>query len=98
MKYHQSVEYFFCILVDQKFLTQKTKCYEKTSILRNHNIIYLRLKYLQKNIFKGKKTNEKNRTPLAGASIYIPDLKIGARANEDGSYSTSSLPSGKYLV
>jgi iron complex outermembrane receptor protein len=55
-------------------------------------------KNLTKNILTGKITDEKTGMPLGGASIYIADLKIGARANEDGRYSTSSLPAGKYLV
>jgi len=54
--------------------------------------------YSQKNMLTGKITDEKSGAPLMGASIYIPDLKVGVRANEDGTYSTSSLPAGKYLV
>jgi len=55
-------------------------------------------KNLTKNILTGKVTDEKTGVPLPGASIYIADLKTGARANEDGSYATSSLQPGKYLV
>ena len=51
-----------------------------------------------KNILSGKITDEKTGAALAGTSIYIPDLKVGVRANEDGSYSIPSLPAGKYLV
>ena len=51
-----------------------------------------------KNILSGKITDQKTGAALAGTSIYIPDLKLGVRANEDGSYSIPSLPAGKYLV
>lgn len=55
-------------------------------------------KNLTKNILKGRITNEKTGIPLAGASIYIADLKLGVEANDSGNYSTSSVPSGRYLV
>ena len=55
-------------------------------------------KNLTRNILTGKIINEKANKPLAGASVYIPDLKIGAQATDDGSYKISSLPTGKYLV
>ena len=51
-----------------------------------------------KNILSGKITDGKTGAALAGTSVYIPDLKLGVRANEDGSYSIPSLPAGKYLV
>ncbi len=54
--------------------------------------------YSQKNILRGRVTDQKSGTPLTGASVYIPDVKVGSRANEDGTYSTSALPAGKYLV
>lgn len=46
----------------------------------------------------GKVSEKKNSTPLAGATVYIPDLKIGAVADSAGHYSFKSLPSGNYLV
>jgi iron complex outermembrane receptor protein len=44
------------------------------------------------------KISEKDGGPLAGASIYIPDLKLGVVADSSGFYRFNSLPSGKYLV
>lgn len=41
---------------------------------------------------------EKSGTPLPGASIYIPDLKLGVVADTGGYYRFNSLPSGRYLV
>lgn len=55
-------------------------------------------KNLTRNILTGKVIDQKTGAPLTGATIYIPDLKIGVSANEDGNYTTPSLPTGKYLV
>ncbi|HXB92847.1 MAG TPA: carboxypeptidase-like regulatory domain-containing protein, partial [Puia sp.] len=41
---------------------------------------------------------DKAGTPMSGASIYIPDLKMGVVADSAGYYHFNSLPSGKYLV
>ncbi len=46
----------------------------------------------------GKVSEKKSGAPLAGATVYIPDLKIGAVADSAGHYSFKSLPSGTYLV
>ncbi len=50
------------------------------------------------NSLTGKIVSEKNNIILAGASVYIPDLEIGAIAKEDGSYEIKNLPKGTYLV
>lgn len=36
--------------------------------------------------------------PLAGASVYIPDLRKGSIADSTGQYSISSIPAGTYYV
>jgi len=41
-------------------------------------------------------TNESSA--LAGASVYIPDLKLGVMTDNDGNYKFDNLPSGTYLV
>src|SRR5450631_1695580 len=41
---------------------------------------------------------EKDGGSLAGASVYIPDLKLGVVTDSSGRYQFKSLPSGKYLV
>ena len=40
----------------------------------------------------------KNDQPLYAASIYIPDLKIGAASNISGEYQLTNIPAGTYLV
>ncbi len=44
------------------------------------------------------KVTDKNGTALIGASVYIPDLKLGVVADTGGVYRFNTLPSGRYLV
>jgi iron complex outermembrane receptor protein len=44
------------------------------------------------------KVTDKTGAPLSGATIYIPDLKLGVVADTGGYYHFNSLPSGKYLI
>jgi iron complex outermembrane recepter protein len=46
----------------------------------------------------GRVTEKDKGAPLPGASVYIPDLKVGAITDKDGAYKFSALPSGTYLV
>ena len=41
---------------------------------------------------------DKNGGGLSGATVYIPDLKLGVVADTGGYYRFNSLPSGKYLI
>ena len=49
-------------------------------------------------ILSGKITAGKSNTPMAGASIYISDLKTGTTTDENGNYKLANLPIGTYLV
>ena len=44
------------------------------------------------------RVTEKGGAALAGASIYIPDLKLGVITDTAGYYRFPSLPSGRYLI
>jgi iron complex outermembrane receptor protein len=46
----------------------------------------------------GKILDSATGTGLAGASIYIADLKLGALADASGNYKFANLPTGTYLV
>ncbi|MEO5892094.1 MAG: TonB-dependent receptor [Ferruginibacter sp.] len=46
----------------------------------------------------GKIFDKKGNAALAGATIYIPDLKIGVIADTSGNYVFKTLPPGTYLV
>src|SRR5665213_1810772 len=44
------------------------------------------------------KISDTSGAPLAGSSIYIPDLKKGIVADADGNFQIKNVPSGDYLV
>ncbi|MCW3463179.1 TonB-dependent receptor [Chitinophaga nivalis] len=50
------------------------------------------------NSLTGKITDKLLHTPLPGATVYLPDLRVGAAANAEGVYTISNLPKGKYVV
>lgn len=51
-----------------------------------------------KSFLTGKITNQKNGTPLIGASIYLHEAKNGAVSDTNGLFVGPSIPAGKYLV
>jgi len=46
----------------------------------------------------GKITDAISGSPLVGATVYIPDLKLGAVSGRDGIYLIKDLPSGAYVL
>jgi iron complex outermembrane receptor protein len=46
----------------------------------------------------GKVIEKEKGEPLPGASVYIPDLKLGVVADSNGRYRFNTLPAGTYLV
>jgi len=46
----------------------------------------------------GRITEKGNGTAVAGASVYIPDLKLGVITDSAGYYKFDNLPSGSYLA
>jgi iron complex outermembrane receptor protein len=50
------------------------------------------------NAVSGKITDAVSGSPLVGASVYIPDLKLGAVSGRDGIYLIRDLPSGAYVI
>lgn len=46
----------------------------------------------------GKITDIVTGEVLVGASVYLPDLRIGATSNAQGVYSFKNIPAGKHLV
>src|SRR5664279_728476 len=46
----------------------------------------------------GKVSEKTNGTVLPGATVYIPDLKLGVVADDSGQYRFNSLPTGTYMV
>jgi iron complex outermembrane receptor protein len=50
------------------------------------------------NILSGKAYDAATHQPLVGATVYIPELKIGTTSNAGGNYILKNLPAGSYLV
>jgi iron complex outermembrane receptor protein len=51
----------------------------------------------ERGTLSGQITNEKGE-PLAGASVFIHDVKAGTIADNNGNYTTPSISVGRYLV
>lgn len=50
------------------------------------------------NNLSGKITDALDGKPIPFATVYIPDLKIGAASDKNGKYSLENIPSGTYVV
>ncbi|MFY0252453.1 TonB-dependent receptor domain-containing protein [Chitinophaga sp. 30R24] len=50
------------------------------------------------NSLTGKVVDKTSHTPLPGATVYLPDLHVGAAADAQGNYTIKNLPKGKFLV
>ncbi|MBS0029321.1 TonB-dependent receptor [Chitinophaga sp. 22321] len=50
------------------------------------------------NSLSGKVVDKLTQSPLPGATVYLPDLRVGAAADANGNYTIKNLPKGKYLV
>lgn len=61
-------------------------------------LIFLSQNSFEQTVLRGKITDSKTKNSLQGAAVYIPDLKIGAAANADGSYVLKNIPKGTFLV
>jgi iron complex outermembrane receptor protein len=53
---------------------------------------------LYSNVLTGKVTDKSTQQPLPGATVYLPDLRVGAAADAQGNYTIKNLPKGTYLV
>jgi len=46
----------------------------------------------------GEITSEKDHSALAGATIYITDLRLGAFSDADGKFTIQNMPNGNYVI
>ena len=49
-------------------------------------------------IISGKITDAKTGQPLAGASVYMPDIKLGTTTNSEGYYKLQHISQGRHLI
>ncbi|WP_298301529.1 TonB-dependent receptor [Hydrotalea sp.] len=49
-------------------------------------------------VLHGKVTDAQTQKPLAGATVSIPDLKLGVITDNKGEYQIKGLPAGNFLV
>ncbi|WP_143304808.1 TonB-dependent receptor [Chitinophaga vietnamensis] len=50
------------------------------------------------NSLSGKVIDKSSHAPLPGATVYLPDLRVGAAADAQGNYVIKNLPKGKFVV
>ncbi len=55
-------------------------------------------KYGLEGSLSGRVTDKASKAPLAGVTIFIPDLKVGAVSDDNGFYSMKYIPTGSFLV
>ncbi|HEY0677424.1 MAG TPA: TonB-dependent receptor [Chitinophagaceae bacterium] len=53
---------------------------------------------IQRNSFSGKVTDAATGLPLAAATVYFTDLKIGAATSAEGNFVFNGVPAGKHLL
>jgi iron complex outermembrane receptor protein len=49
-------------------------------------------------VLTGKVTDVQSKGPLAGATVYVHEARVGAVTDNNGMYKIQNLPSGKFLV
>ena len=60
--------------------------------------VFFSLTIFGQNELTGKITDKKTGSALAGVTVYIPDLKLGAVTDEDGKYTIKNIPKGTFLA
>ena len=61
-------------------------------------ICLLSIKTYAQNILTGTVINGEKGTPIKGALLQIPDLKVSALTDSEGNFTFNNLPKGTYLV
>jgi iron complex outermembrane receptor protein len=74
------------------FAMQRSKSLVLLILMISSTCIY------SQNMLRGVVKDVTTNLPLAGAAIYIPDLKTGAYSDSLGNYSIKNIPAGNYLI
>ena len=86
-KIYQSIFLIIILFFSEKILSQDSAAVQKQN--NNRSVI---------GSLSGKIISNNKSSPVAGASVYIADLKLGAIADSNGNYSFKTLPGGSYLI
>ncbi|HMH31960.1 MAG TPA: TonB-dependent receptor [Puia sp.] len=77
----------FCLAANQFIFSQSTYATK-----------HIKKLFILSGTLSGKVVEKDKGGALPGATVYIPDLKLGVIADENGQYRFNSLPSGTYLI
>ena len=82
-----------------EYLSFKTHLFMNTKSIRLYILLLclLSFKTFGQNVLTGKVYSSSN-TPIRGALLQIPDLKISAISDSEGNYIFTGLPKGSYLI
>ncbi|HWY09753.1 MAG TPA: TonB-dependent receptor [Bacteroidia bacterium] len=61
-------------------------------------LILISSKGLAQHELTGKITDKNTNSPIVGATVYIPDLKLGATTDTAGKYLIKNIPKGTFLA
>ncbi|MBN8833671.1 MAG: TonB-dependent receptor [Niastella sp. SCN 39-18] len=88
----KAIPVYCCILLASFGFTIKTYA-QDTTVKASY-----KTQKKEKVLLSGKIINGQTGEPLASASIYFPDLRMGATSDTLGVYTIKNLPQGRYLV
>ncbi len=87
------------VMLPLYFITKTLFMFFKSICILLLSLMLVRSAALQaQNVVSGKIMDAVSGSPLVGASVYIPDLKLGAVSGRDGMYLIRDLPSGVYVI
>jgi iron complex outermembrane receptor protein len=69
-----------------------------SSLAQNLNIANEHNRSVPNGILSGKVFDARSKEPLAGASVYVHEAKVGAVTDQAGAYRIQNLPSGKFTI
>jgi iron complex outermembrane receptor protein len=86
------------VMLPLRFITKSLFMFKSISILLLSLSVVQSAALHAQNVVSGKITDAVSGYPLVGASVYVPDLKLGAVSDRDGVYLIRNLPSGAYVL
>lgn len=87
-----------CFVIAALSLLASGAIAQENQVLARSNVARGTTRTQQKFDLTGTITDQKTNVPLAGATIYIPDLHTGAVADENGHFTITSISAGNYII